>query len=101
MLRNHLLASVLMEAGTGTTRPALGASSARTRLADSTAASNPALHARRTENLRPARGRGGVALGVAVYVALWQNKGFEVATVAFNEATDAPTATTKINGRIH
>ncbi|TME37577.1 MAG: hypothetical protein E6I61_14560 [Chloroflexi bacterium] len=39
--------------------------------------------------------------GVAVYVALWQNKGFEVATVAFNEATDAPTATTKINGRIH
>ncbi len=39
--------------------------------------------------------------GVAVYVALWQNKGFEVATVAFNEATDAPIAATKINGRIH
>lgn len=39
--------------------------------------------------------------GVGVYVALWQNKEFEVAMVAFNEATDGPTAATKINGRIH
>jgi hypothetical protein len=38
---------------------------------------------------------------VSVYVAFWQNKEFEVAMVGFNEPTDAPSAATKINGRIH
>ena len=39
--------------------------------------------------------------GLAVYVAFWENKQFEVAMVAFNDAADAPGAVTKINGRIH
>src|SRR2546421_4948454 len=39
--------------------------------------------------------------GLAVYIAFWENKQFEVAMVAFNDAADAPGAVTKINGRIH
>ena len=38
--------------------------------------------------------------GVSVYIAVWENKTFEVAEVAFNDATDAKAAVTKINGRI-
>lgn len=38
--------------------------------------------------------------GVAVYVAFWENKEFEVAMLAFNDPTDAPAAATKINARI-
>jgi len=38
--------------------------------------------------------------GLAVYVAFWENKQFEVAMIAFNDATEAPGAVTKINGRI-
>lgn len=38
--------------------------------------------------------------GLAVYVAFWENKEFEVATIAFNDAADAPGAVTKINARI-
>ena len=38
--------------------------------------------------------------GASVYVAVWENKTFEVAEVAFNNATDAKAAVTKVNGRI-
>jgi len=38
--------------------------------------------------------------GLAVYVAFWENKQFEVAMIAFNDAAEAPGAVTKINGRI-
>jgi len=38
--------------------------------------------------------------GLAVYVAFWENKEFEVAMIAFNDAAEAPGAVTKINGRI-
>ena len=38
--------------------------------------------------------------GESVDVAFWQNKQFEVATVAFDMAADAPAVTKKINGRI-
>src|SRR2546421_12059537 len=38
--------------------------------------------------------------GASVYVAVWENKTFEVAEVAFNDATDAKAAVTKVNGRI-
>src|SRR5439155_1579730 len=40
------------------------------------------------------------ASGASVYVAVWENKTFEVAEVAFNNATDAKAAVTKVNGRI-
>jgi len=39
--------------------------------------------------------------GISLYVAYWQNKLFEVAVVTFNEPTEAPAATKKINDRIH
>jgi len=38
--------------------------------------------------------------GVSVYIAVWENKTFEVAEVDFNDATDAKAAVAKINGRI-
>jgi hypothetical protein len=38
--------------------------------------------------------------GASVDVAFWQNKQFEVATLAFDMSADAPAATKKINGRI-
>ncbi|TMD38961.1 MAG: hypothetical protein E6I81_14035 [Chloroflexi bacterium] len=38
---------------------------------------------------------------VAVYVAFWQNKQFEVAMLAFNEPAIGASAATKINGRVH
>jgi len=38
--------------------------------------------------------------GLAVYVAFWESKSFEVAMIAFNDAADAPGAVTKINARI-
>ena len=38
--------------------------------------------------------------GVAIYVAYWENKSFQVAMLAFNDPTDAPAAATKINARI-
>lgn len=38
--------------------------------------------------------------GSAVYVALWQNKTFMVAMVAFNDGTAAAQAATSVNGRI-
>ena len=38
--------------------------------------------------------------GASVYVAVWENKTFEVAEVAFNDATDAKAAVTKVNSRI-
>src|SRR5439155_1408859 len=34
------------------------------------------------------------------YIAVWENKTFEVAEVAFNNAADAKAAVTKVNGRI-
>src|SRR5207302_990894 len=37
---------------------------------------------------------------IAVYVAFWEIKQFEVALIAFNDAAEAPGAVTKINGRI-
>jgi hypothetical protein len=42
------------------------------------------------------------AAGTSIYVALWQNKEFEVAVLVYNlPSANGSSASAKINGRIH